>query len=69
MDLRREVSVGDYVQYVDGSGVVCSQVTGFPMKVTKIAIRNRVPCVIYESGEFDYLQSVEKCCSLLLELC
>jgi len=69
MGLKKEVSVGDYVQYICGSGVVCSNITGLPLKVAKIQTQNGVRCVIYESGEFDYLESVEKCCSLLLELC
>lgn len=69
MKNKKEVEVGDYVQYVDGSGVVCDD-DGVPVRVLEIK-RHFVLgsyCVYYNQGSFDYLSEVERVDPLMLEL-
>lgn len=69
MDLKKEVEVGDYVQYADGSGIVVSA-KGNPVRVVEIFKHKsfHYPCVSYDSDEWDFLIDIEKADPLLLEL-
>lgn len=62
------VERGDKVMYSDGR-VVCDE-DGFPVIVIDIKYHPTLVrlCVFYENGDFDYLEDVEKCSPLLLEL-
>lgn len=69
MDLKKEVEVGDYVQYVDGSGVVTGR-KGIPLRIVEIFKHNEFHCVCvaYDTNEWDRLADIEKADPLLLEL-
>jgi hypothetical protein len=69
MDSKKEVEVDDYVQYVDGSGVVCDE-DGVPVRVIEIMYHSVLGsyCVFYNQGSFDYLSDVERVDPLMLEL-
>lgn len=69
MDLKKEVKVGDFVQYTDEDGVVIGD-DGKLLRVIEI-FKHKVfgdMCVGYEDGKFDFLNNVEKADPLLLEL-
>jgi len=66
MDLKKEIKVGDFVQY-DNSEIVCNG-DGVPLKVIEIKERYGRYCVFYDNGEFDFYKDVEKADPLLLEL-
>lgn len=69
MDSKKEIEVGDYAQYRDGSGVVLDE-DGVPLMVIEIT-KHRVlgyRCVFYNNGSFDFLRDVEKATPLMREL-
>lgn len=69
MASKREVKVGDFVEYKDGQGVVCDS-DGVPLRVIEIKRHDTLGklCVYYNNGNFDYLKSVKKVSSLVWEL-
>lgn len=67
MDSKKEVNVGDFVQYVDGSGVVRDE-DGIPLRVVALKTNTLRPYVVYDSRNFDWYDQVEKADPLLLEL-
>lgn len=69
MDSKKEVKVGDYVEYVDGQGVVRDD-DGSPLRVIEIKKHKLLGkvCVYYTSGGFDLLDTVQKVSPLLTEL-
>lgn len=64
--IRKRVRVGDYVQYDNGE-VVCDE-DGTPLRVIEIKNHYNRECVIYNTGQFDFLADVEKADPLLVEL-
>ena len=69
MDSKKEVKVGDFVQYVDSGELVCDE-NGSPLRVIAIKLYGVpfTPCVFYSQGSFDYLSNVQVASSLVLEL-
>jgi hypothetical protein len=66
MDSKNEVKVDDYVMYEDGSIVLGKD--DKPVKVVQITNYFGRECVFYQDGGYDFLHTVRKCHSLLLEL-
>lgn len=66
MESKNEVKIGDYVMYEDGSVVVDENEK--PLRVTQITNYFGRNCVFYYGGGYDFLHTVRKCHSLILEL-
>ena len=67
MDSEKEVEVGDFVMYSDGT--VVSNEDGVPLRV--VEIRRHLlgyTCVFYIDGQFDFISDVKPAPKLLLEL-
>lgn len=69
MASKKEVKVGDFVQYIDNGELVCDE-NGTPLRVIQIKPYGvpTVDCVFYSQGSFDYLSNVQTASSLMLEL-
>lgn len=67
MDSKKEIEIGDYVIYNDSGEVVCDD-AGDPIKVIKFRKIFARDAVMYEDGNFDFLNDIEKASPLLLEL-
>ena len=67
MDSKNEIKVGDYVAYISDRTIVVDD-DGNPLRVVKIDLSTWLPIVRYTNGEFDWLETVERAPSLLLEL-
>lgn len=68
MDSKKEIEIGDYVIYNDSGEVVCDADTKCPIKVIAFTIQGRKPIAIYQNGEYDFIENLEKASPLLLEL-
>jgi len=66
MDSKNEVRVGDCVMYK--KGVIATGDDGTPLRVIAIDLTASIPSVLYDNGEFDWLETVERAPSLLVEL-
>lgn len=69
MDSKKEIEIGDYAQYNDGSGVVLDE-DGVPLVVIEISHHSLLgdKCVFYNNGSFSFLKDVEKATPLMREL-
>lgn len=69
MDLKSEVKIGDVVCHKKSKYIVRHRDDEHRLaKIVDIRKKQGILCVIYDDGEFDYYDSVEKCPPLLLEL-
>lgn len=68
MDSKNVINIGDYVFYKDSGEVVCDNDTKLPLKVMKLVVFFEKDSVLYENGEWDFIEALEKASPLLLEL-
>jgi hypothetical protein len=68
MDSKNAINIGDYVYYKDSGQIVCDNDTKLPLKVIKLVFYFEKDSVLYENGEWDFIEGLERASPLLLEL-